>query len=232
MAAVEVHRGIACINANIIGVHVELALVLACALTVDAEGVSVCFDTVVPHRTALRAYVHHGTVLEDEVSVAIHRDVAVEGDIAVGHIPAVGEAGVGDGAGEGGEFRTCLQFAVHVQVGDGGFAGSERLAGHGCQLLAVEGAAVVGVAVPVDEGLAFGDADAAIITDAITVRINGVGGVGPAEGNAAAFLFSIDAVGVSVGRHLAAVDVDSASEVCIDAVGGSIGRHLAAVDVH
>ena len=61
----------------------ELALALARALSVDAEGVSVSTDAVLIDGASLRAYVHHGTVLEDEVSVAIHRDVAVEGDIAV-----------------------------------------------------------------------------------------------------------------------------------------------------
>ena len=208
-----------------------MAVVLARALSVDAEGVSSSVDDTVVDGVVLRAKVHHGTVLEDDVNVAINIESVVKVDGVVGHIPCfmVCCTDLVHVAGEGSAFlRAELSFSVHVQVGDAAHdVGIQCLAVDGVGAVHLgDGAAIVGVAVLVDEGV--GEGDGSVADSLVTIGIDEVGVVRPAERDVAE---GQDAVAVfSTGsRHLAAVDGHSAhaGDGCI-----SSGRHYTAVDGH
>ena len=93
-------------------------------------------------------------------------------------------------------------MAVLVDVGNAALdVGIQRLPVNGVGLVHLGNGAAVDVAVLVDEGLAFGDGESTfsiIIISIICVRIDVVGGGGPAKGDVVG-VFGTDAVIISNG---------------------------------
>ena len=129
LASADFHIAALGIDAVVRGVYPELASLLAGALAVDADGVAIGIDAVIADGAFLRADVHHGAVLQDEVDVAVGgAKLVVEADVALGHIPAFGEFTLR--AGEHGVVEAGLRGAVGVQIIHGS-QGSAECAGGG-----------------------------------------------------------------------------------------------------
>ena len=116
-------------------------------------------------------------------------------------------------------------MAVLVDVGNAALdVGIQRLPVNGVDSAHHSDWAAVGLAGLVDEGLAIGDGESTV--SIVFVHIDEVGRVGPAEGDVVAGVLGKDAVIISSGRHLAAVDGNRAV-FGKNAVLGSRGCHRA-----